>query len=281
MSNSDLPRVGSVEEFRAEQQSAVPISNVPVTLAGYDKTLRSAFVAEVKAQEETRSILFKISTASVDRMGDTISVDGWKLEAYRKNPVVLWAHDSRMLPVAKAPKVWIEDGALKAEAEFTPLGMAKFNDTVFEMYKQGFLSATSVGFLPRKYAFSDAPERRNGIDFLEQELLEFSAVPVPANADALIEGKAAGIPVGPLLDWATDQVLRSGDIARILKLAEDIVGGVGDDARLLRWASDILAKQGLVPASIERIERIERAARQQRLKEKRARDQDVIRARAR
>jgi phage head maturation protease len=77
--------------------------------------------------------------------------------------------------------------------------MSRFNDAIFEMYKQGFLSATSVGFHPLKYAFSDDPQRRSGIDILEQELCEFSCVPVPANADALIEARSAGVDIGPVL----------------------------------------------------------------------------------
>jgi HK97 family phage prohead protease len=100
-------------------------------------------------------------------------------------------HDNTMLPVGKASNVRIEDGALKARAEFTPAGLVKYNDIVFEMLKTGFLSATSVGFIPLKYNFVDDPQRRFGIDFLEQELLEFSIVTVPANAEALIEGRSA------------------------------------------------------------------------------------------
>ena len=44
----------------------------------------------------------------------------------------------------------------------------------------------SVGFAPIKFKFTSDPERKFGIDFIEQELLEFSIVPVPANPDAVI-----------------------------------------------------------------------------------------------
>jgi phage head maturation protease len=57
----------------------------------------------------------------------------------------------------------------------------------------GYLKATSVGFMPLKYTFSKDPAREYGIDFLEQELLEFSIVTIPANPDALIDpGQASG-----------------------------------------------------------------------------------------
>lgn len=166
--------------------------------------LRKAFVTECKAiDQEARSVDFVISTASVDRMGDTIAVDGWKLDTYRKNPVVLWAHDASELPVAKASNVRIEDGKLKARAEFVPKEISGKANAVFELIRGGFLSATSVGFAPIKYAFTEAPDRKYGIDFIEQELLEFSVVPIPANAEALVEARSAGIDIEPIREWAT------------------------------------------------------------------------------
>lgn len=164
--------------------------------------LLKSFAAEVKAEADSRALTFTISTQSVDRQGDSVAVTGWHTAEYRKNPVVLWAHDRTSLPVARSLNEWVEGNALKARAEFTPAGMARFNDTVYEMYKQGFLSAVSVGFLPRKWAWSEETNRKLGIDFIEQDLLEFSAVPVPANADALIEARSAGLDLEPIKEWA-------------------------------------------------------------------------------
>lgn len=62
------------------------------------------------------------------------------------------------------------------------------------------MRATSVGFTPIKYQFND--ERKHGIDFLEQELFEYSCVPVPSNPEALIEASAKGIDTTPLKEWA-------------------------------------------------------------------------------
>lgn len=165
--------------------------------------LRKQYIAEVKAADgDSRVLTFTISTASVDRMGDTIAVEGWDFGAYRKNPVVQWAHDYTSLPVAKSLREWIEGGRVKSDAEFTPVGMARFNDTVYEMYKQGFLSAVSVGFQPTKWAWAEDKDRKLGIDFSKQELLEYSAVPVPANPEALLEARAAGVDISPVKEWA-------------------------------------------------------------------------------
>jgi HK97 family phage prohead protease len=59
--------------------------------------------------------------------------------------------------------------------------------------KERMLSATSVGFRPLKWSFSKDRERGGGIDFHEQELLEFSIVTVPANSEATISLTAAQI----------------------------------------------------------------------------------------
>jgi HK97 family phage prohead protease len=230
----------SVDAFRAAARASDPKDKPPA-----DAIVRATLDTQIRAEgEDGRTLTFIISTATPDRHGDTVAVEGWQLDAFRKNPVVLWAHDAAGLPLAKADKVWIESGRLMATATFTPPGLAPFNDTVFEMLRQGFLNATSVGFSPRKYAFSEEPDRRWGIDFLEQELLEFSVVAVPANAEALVQGKAAGIDVAPMREWIEAVVKREG------KVIED------------RAAQD-------------------RKAAAQRIAAKRLRELDVIKARAR
>ena len=52
------------------------------------------------------SMTFVASTGEVDRHGDVVSVSGWKLDAYRKNPVFLWAHDYSRPAIGRATQVW-------------------------------------------------------------------------------------------------------------------------------------------------------------------------------
>lgn len=157
-----------------------------------DGVCRKAYVPyEVKADEDSRRVSFTITTGAVDRDNDTINVDGWDLKHYLKNPVVLFGHRSDMPPIAKALSVKKSAGALHATAEFLPAGVYPLADQVYEMVKLGFLRATSVGFRPKRDK-SGRPamawnEERGGIDFEEQELLEFSIVPVPSNPEALME----------------------------------------------------------------------------------------------
>lgn len=253
-----------------------------------DAHIRASFDTEVKEKDgsDGRTLLFTISTASVDRMGDTIKLDGWELDNYRKNPVVLFGHDASAPPIAKAPRVWTEDGALKAEAQFVPAdnpAIGRFAEGILQLYKGGFMSATSVGFSPKQYAFTEDPSRRFGIDFLKQELLEYSAVPVPANAEALIEGRAAGIDVTGMLDFYEDQIRRAAGADRLIKLAESVLGKDGKDTVAVSWAKGIMSGAGfklLDPAEVAAQDaekaRVQRAATAERLRQKRIRDARLL-----
>jgi HK97 family phage prohead protease len=149
---------------------------------------------------EMRALRFTISTGSVDREQDVISIAGWDLKNYLRNPVVLWGHDASMLPIGRAFDVAIEDGALKASIEFIPTDTPErgaFAESVYRLARAGFIAATSVGFRPLKWDYTrDAARGADdwfpGIDFEEQELVELSVVTVPANPEALIEAPGPG-----------------------------------------------------------------------------------------
>ena len=139
--------------------------------------------------ELSGALTFVASTGAVDRHGDTVAPEGWRLDAYRENPVVLWAHDYRRPAIGRAQSVWRDGDALLARLEFAPTEFAR---EVEGLYHQGYQQGVSVGFRPLRFE-----ERRDartgaflGIRFLEQELLEISAVPVPANRGALLARRA-------------------------------------------------------------------------------------------
>jgi HK97 family phage prohead protease len=130
---------------------------------------------------------FTISTASVDSYGDTIAVAGWQLAKHRSNPVVLWAHDSSLVPVGKATRTWIESGRLKSTVELAPASANPAAEQVRQLINGGFLSACSVGFTPIEWTFTTDKNRPMGIDFKKQVLLEWSICSVPANSDCVID----------------------------------------------------------------------------------------------
>ena len=148
-----------------------------------------------------RAIKFVISSQDVDRDKDTLAVTGWKLDSFKRNPVVPFAHDYSSLPVARALDVIAEKNTLVSTAVFASKEVYPFADTVYQMLIGGFLNAVSVGFRPLKHEMN---KDRGGVDFLEQELLEYSVVPVPANPEALVEARSMGIDLGPLQEWAEE-----------------------------------------------------------------------------
>lgn len=148
---------------------------------------------------------FTISTGAVDRDGDTINAKGWNLKEFKKNPVVLWAHDPRQPPVARAENTFIdrERMSLRSAAVFPPEDLHPFGNMVGRMFRGKFLNAVSVGFRPTEFKLSD-DEAREGFfptDFKKQTLLEYSAVPIPSNPEALVEARGV-MDLSPLVEWA-------------------------------------------------------------------------------
>jgi HK97 family phage prohead protease len=149
-----------------------------------------------------RTLGFTISTGAVDRDQDCINVKGWELGFYKLNPVVLWSHRADELPIGKTIDIGNSDHRLYASVEFLPGGYGAASDLadcVYRMAADGYISATSVGFRPIKWDFTEDETRdaggwMPGIDFHEQELVELSLVSVPSNPEALIDG---AIPIEP------------------------------------------------------------------------------------
>jgi HK97 family phage prohead protease len=126
-------------------------------------------------------ITFRASIESEDRAGDVIRAEGWDLENYRQNPVVLWAHRHDLLPIGKSVDIWVENGALYATIEFA---QTEFAQQVQKLFDGGFLRGVSVGFRALKTSARSGATAR-GTVFERQELLEISAAPVPMHPDAL------------------------------------------------------------------------------------------------
>ena len=125
---------------------------------------------------------FTGSTDTVDRVGDVVE-QNWDLDNYKKNPVLLYAHDYSQLPIGRT-NPYMDGGKLKFDVEFVPKEIYPFAGTVEAMVELGFLNAVSVGFKPLDM---------DGTRIKRSELLELSIVPIPANAEALIERKGMGM----------------------------------------------------------------------------------------
>lgn len=187
--NSGLAWV-SPEEFQKLARLAGKTSDAEVGIR------KSAPLIDVKViSEKDRIIDMVISGATLDRDDDTISLEGWDTKNWTRNPVVLFAHDGWQPPVARGINVRAEGGWLKSQAEFTPQELYPFGYMIFQFYAQGYMKASSVGFKPKEWSFAE--DRKFGVNFMRQELLEWSCVPVPSNPDALVEARSKGIDLTP------------------------------------------------------------------------------------
>jgi len=154
-----------------------------------------------------RKLRVTIATGSRDRHGDILEPGGAQIAAYLKNPVVLWAHEYKKLPIGRCTSLVRDGAALKAEILFAPTEFAK---EVLNLYARGFLRAWSVGFLPLEWDVIENKDGKfGGYHVRSWELIELSAVPVPANADALTDALQKGLVREPALEMTLRNAVTS------------------------------------------------------------------------
>jgi hypothetical protein len=162
---------------------------------------------------------FVASDETLDRCDEVIAAEGWRLEHYRRNPVFQNAHQygDILFTLGKALITEVRTGArpgkpaardaqpsaylyqrIEFAVEANPLARI-----AYRLYAGQFLNAVSVGFIPLRWrdgaGQASSPAGSEGVApgaprrvYLEQELLEVSAVGIPANPNALALGLKAG-----------------------------------------------------------------------------------------
>jgi HK97 family phage prohead protease len=156
-----------------------------------DQKIYKVFSVETKAVDEEKGIYEAwLSTEVVDRDGDILLAEGAELENYLKNPVVLFGHEYRdpNAVVARALEVIkVKGKGIKLVFQFLRRGISATADLVHDLWKEKFLNAMSVGFIPKELEerTDENNERIRGYIFKLWEILEGSIVTVPANQDAL------------------------------------------------------------------------------------------------
>lgn len=147
--------------------------------------------AVIRAADEPIRII--ASNEDVDRYGDIVRSAGWELTNFRKNPVLLYGHQNRSFPVGRVSSIAVEGTQLVAELEFMPEDVSPESVMVEKMLRLKFLNASSVGFTPTKSPkriLDENNEWTGGYEFVGQELMELSIVPVPALASALVVSRS-------------------------------------------------------------------------------------------
>lgn len=138
-----------------------------------------------------------ITTPKLDRDGEVVVPTGIRnRDAYMANPLVFWAHEwaynPAAEPIGKATRLDVFGDRIESSAEFAPTAKGQ---NVRALVEGGFVRRTSIG-MDRMIA-----QLRAGVPHIvEWDLLEYSIVPLPANADASITG------VKSALAWLADQM---------------------------------------------------------------------------
>lgn len=122
-------------------------------------------------------------TGDEDRNHQRTDPAGWRLDTYRANPVVLENHRWENLPIGSATRVWIEQDKLMATIVFADTPRAR---EVRDLTDQGHMRALSAAWLPLDYELvRDDDGWTIGIHSRTQELVDLSAVTIPAQPQAL------------------------------------------------------------------------------------------------
>lgn len=136
--------------------------------------------AYTKAEDSENRFHAIFSSSNEDRHGDVV-VQEFDLKHFKKNPVFLDSHNyysiEAIIGKVVPSTIKVDSGKLQGEIEFAlenPRGAL-----AAKLAEGGYLGATSIGFIPKE--FDDKGK------ILKSELLEVSAVSVPANADAIFE----------------------------------------------------------------------------------------------
>ena len=155
-------------------------------------------------------ISFVASSEIPARDGMAISAEGWQLDNFQRNPLVLWAHDwlGNRPPIGKA-EVRVDAKARVLRATVTFDGEDPFAADIERKYRAGFLNAVSVGFDILEMNDGEGSEvgrAAKGVPTVSRaELLEISAVPIPADPHALAERQQRGMAeIAALLGKITD-----------------------------------------------------------------------------
>jgi len=155
--------------------------------------IEKALLSCVIKKNNDNTYTFIGSDETIDRDGEVIKVDGWQLANYKKNPVIMYAHDHWSPPVGKSLRTYKEDGKLKFKVQFASEGVYPLADTVRGLVDDGILKGVSVGYraIAREYPSDEengkTKKEKPRVVTTKAELYELSIVNVGANPAALRE----------------------------------------------------------------------------------------------
>lgn len=167
---------------------------------------------EIREYKEIDDEIIEImaSDESVDRDNDVIKVDGWNAENWVKTGSLIYGHDpsSPFNVVGSAEGAEVRDGKLYLYSRLAKKGTSPTHDAIRSLIDQKILKGVSVGFKSTDWEANE----HGGRNFLKQELLEISLVPVPANSNAhVVKNFDSTICEDLIIDESNEKVLSEQD----------------------------------------------------------------------
>ena len=225
-------------------------------LAG-EKTIMGLKASAGSINVDEATMVMTISTKTKDRSGDVMESKGVKLANYRANPVVLAFHDHRKPPVAKTLEISVGDDSIEALAKFA-LGINPEADLLFSLYRDDFMKASSVGFMPEEYekVLVEGQDGRlawrGGLHHTIWELMEWSLVPVPDNPEStrkmvqsiLWVAKEAGMEIPDLGHTPSAEVIK---VAQLVDRHPELLEEDGLAGLVKTMAMKAISEAGVIP----------------------------------
>jgi len=203
-----------------------PLPTLRTKAPGLETDVAAATELHVRAlKTESRTADFVASTDAVDSWGEIVE-QKWILDRFMQNPVILYGHASRDLPIGIATRCEVvkqADGrqALECTVRFATAEMNPLAEQVWQMVQAKILRAVSVGFNPRTMR----REVRNGEELMvlsDNELHEISVVAIPANPEALAKQRAKARQAGASASGAANVKEKTMDLEEMKRaLAEE------------------------------------------------------------
>jgi len=249
---------------RAEFVEHKPL-DAPMTL---EQRTRS-FLAKIDdVNPKERAIVAKINTDSIDRYKTVIMPRGALLDAYRRNPVVLWEHGEDpargSMPIGRNDWITSNDREIKARTIFRD---DAYSRELFDCYKEGWLSAWSVRMVNPEYSaptpaeIGKRPELKDcRLIFRKWELGEYSGTTVPGNSETLTILEKRGIFISPRVRAMTDSIggmAGGGATVEPQNGLKRYVKKIGDKWHVMSEEGKSLGEYDSEDAAKERLQQIE------------------------
>lgn len=173
------------------------------------------FLEATIEKDEKGGLIAIASTNALDRMDESIDNNGWDLKNYKKNPVILWAHDHSEPAIGTSERTWVQGKGNDAKLMIKPVlhDVTPKAAAIKKLVEMGVIKTLSVGF---KNLESD------GNILSKNELLENSFCNVPANAEAQMLAYKALKKDGVKEDVMLDLGISAKVLDRLSKLEKDV-----------------------------------------------------------